>query len=276
MVEMRRHEHPNVTHDKITMFRIDFAAKVREEDGTVRLILIELQKTWLETETQRFRHYLAAQYNAEENMVKEGANKGYALPMVAVYLLGHRIGIDKPVVYVNHQATDYDGEVVENGDTDPFITSLTHNSIIVQIPLLHGKVSNRLDKVLSVFDQSQCAKSTQQLVCLDSEEYENDNEMMYILHRLSLAAMDAELRQEMNEEDEFFSVIAARDTQVMEMQKELDEKATQINEQATQLNEQTARMKSMAQAMLKSGIDLKVIAQTMGKSETEVKSLLAE
>ena len=64
-VEMRRHEHPNITRDNISMFRIDFAARVREEDGSVRLILIELQKTWLDTETLRFRRYLAAQYNAE-------------------------------------------------------------------------------------------------------------------------------------------------------------------------------------------------------------------
>lgn len=69
-VEMRRHEHPNITRDNISMFRIDFAARVREEDGSVRLILIELQKTWLDTETLRFRRYLAAQYNAEENMIR--------------------------------------------------------------------------------------------------------------------------------------------------------------------------------------------------------------
>lgn len=40
------------------MFRIDFGATVREADGSERLVLIELQKTWLETETLRFRQYL--------------------------------------------------------------------------------------------------------------------------------------------------------------------------------------------------------------------------
>ena len=169
-VEMRRHEHPNITRDNISMFRIDFAARVREEDGSVRLILIELQKTWLDTETLRFRRYLAAQYNAEENMIKEGEGKGYAVPMVAVYLLGHRVGdIDKAVVYVNHKALDYDGKEVENGMDDPFINSLTHDSILVQIPLLHGKINNRLDKVLSVFDQSQRDKKNQQMLCLEGD-----------------------------------------------------------------------------------------------------------
>lgn len=50
-------------------------------------MLIELQKTWLPTETLRFRRYLALQYNNEENMLKEEHEK-YAIPMVAIYLWG--------------------------------------------------------------------------------------------------------------------------------------------------------------------------------------------
>lgn len=296
-VEMRRHEHPNVTRDKISMFRIDFAAQVKEDDGTVRLILIELQKTWVDTETLRFRRYLAAQYNAEENMVKDGELKGYAVPMIAVYLLGHRVGdIDKAVVYVTHNAFDYDGKVVEGGMQDPFINSLIHDSIIVQIPLLHGKINNRLDRVLSVFDQSQRDAKNQQIVCLDEKEYAGDSDMMYILHRLGLAAMDADVRQEMNDEDEFYSVLEARDTQVMklneqltEKRRQLNEKNAQLNEQRVQLSEKTVRLaeaeaqlkeqkkqvKAMVKAMISNGMTIQAVAKMMNKSEEEINNLLA-
>ena len=310
-VEMRRHEHPNVTRDKISMFRIDFAAQVKEYDGTVRLILIELQKTWVDTETLRFRRYLAAQYNAEENMVKEGELKGYAMPMIAVYLLGHRVGdIDKAVVYVTHNAFDYDGKVVEGGMQDPFINSLIHDSIIVQIPLLHGKINNRLDRVLSVFDQSQRDAKNQQIVCLDEKEYAGDSDMMYILHRLGLAAMDADVRQEMNDEDEFYSVLEARDTQVMKLNEQLTEKRRQLNEKNAQLNEKNAQLneqkvqlseqkvqlsektvrlaeaeaqlkkqkkqvKAMVKAMISNGMTIQAVAKMMNKSEEEINNLLA-
>ena len=269
-VEMRRHEHPNITRDNISMFRIDFAARVREEDGSVRLILIELQKTWLDTETLRFRRYLAAQYNAEENMIKEVEGKGYAVPMVAVYLLGHRVGdIDKAVVYVNHKALDYDGKEVENGMDDPFINSLTHDSILVQIPLLHGKINNRLDKVLSVFDQSQRDKKNQQMLCLEGDKYKDDSDMMYIVHRLGLATMSANIRQEMNDEDEYYSAIEARDTQVMKLNKIISEQANQVNEQATQI-------KSMAQGMLENGIPLEMVAKMMNRTPEEVRALFGK
>ncbi len=302
-VEMRKHEHPNITRDKLSMFRIDFAARVREDDGSIQLILIELQKTWLDTETLRFRRYLAAQYNAEENIQKQGENQGYALPMVAVYLLGHRVGdIDKPVVYVGHKALDYDGKEVENGENDPFISSLIHDSIIVQIPLLHGKINNRLDKVLSVFDQSQRTEESQQIINLEENLYKDDPEMMQIIHRLSLATMSAEVRQEMNDEDEFFAVIEARDTQVMkqkkiiseqldkiteqqdriteqqdritEQQGKITEQQDRITEQQDRITEQNAQIKAMAQAMLKNGVSIDIIAQSINKSIEEVKAML--
>ena len=57
-VQIRRNEYTNGYRDNISMFRIDFGARIREDAGALRLILIELQKTWLETETLRFRQYL--------------------------------------------------------------------------------------------------------------------------------------------------------------------------------------------------------------------------
>ena len=54
-LEMRRHEYTSMEQTRISLFRIDFSAKIRESDGSEHLVLIELQKTWLITETLRFR-----------------------------------------------------------------------------------------------------------------------------------------------------------------------------------------------------------------------------
>ena len=168
-VEMRRHEYPNISRDAISMFRVDFAATVLEDDGSKKLILIELQKTWLETETLRFRQYRAVQYNNKENMRKETKGK-YALPTVAVYLLGHCVGeFTEPVIYAKHKVYDYEGNEILQEKPDPFVESLQHDSIIVQIPLLRGRVNNRLEKILSVFDQSQIYPDDQRMLELDEK-----------------------------------------------------------------------------------------------------------
>lgn len=101
-VEVRKHEYTNGTRDNISMFRIDFGAKVRESDGS-------------------------------------------------------------------------------------FVESLVHDSIIVQIPRLHGRVNNRLEKVLSVFDQTHKDKGNRQMLNIDEDNYEDDTDMMYILRRLLAA-----------------------------------------------------------------------------------------
>lgn len=276
-VEQRPHEYVNTSRNNISMFRIDFAATIREEDGHEHLVLIELQKTWLETETLRFRQYLGAQYSRKENVVEESTD-GHALPMVAVYLLGHRVdNINTPVVYVNHHTYDYDGNIVECEGPNPFVESLTHNSIIVQIPLLHGRVNNRLDRVLSVFDQTNVTKSNKQTIEVNEDEYAGDSDMEYIVRRLLSAASNPEVRQDMNVEDEYFKAIEDRDTQLMAREKAIKEKDEELKEKVEELKQKDEAIKekdrllaNAIEGMRCQGMDIQVIASILGLSEAEM------
>lgn len=253
-ISARPHEYANETRDKISKFRIDFAANIREADGKEHLILVELQKTWLETETLRFRQYLGAQYSNKRN-IDRNSREGYAIPLVTIYLLGHRVGdIEEPVVYVNHQSYDYYGNVVTKGMPDPFIESLVHNSIIVQIPLLHGQINNRLDKVLSVFDQSKADADDPHVLSLDEKDYEGDDSMEYIVHRLTEAAADADMRQDMNVEDEYYSAIENRDTAIMKRDKKIKEQEEELSEKDKKLSEKDSQIRSLALALKDKGM----------------------
>ena len=255
-VEMRPHEYTDGSTDGITVQRIDFGATI-VENGSEKLILIEMQKTWLPTELLRFRQYLARQYRDTKNMTI-GKHNEYALPMVMVYLLGHRVGdISEPVIYVQHEVHDYDGRVVTEGLPDPFIDSLTHESIIVQIPLLRGQVNTRLDRILSIFDQSNKDGSDAKLLHIDEGAYDTDDaDLQRILLRLTGAAADDEFRRKMDLEDEIFSEIKRRNLEILERdqklaeqkalldkrQTQLDEQKTQIDEQKTQIDEQKTQI----------------------------------
>ena len=242
-VQIRRNEYTNGFRDNISMFRIDFGARIREDDGSLRLILIELQKTWLETETLRFRQYLGAQYANPENMVHEEMKAPYGIPVVAVYILGHRVGkINVPVLYVNHKSYDYEGHEVTQGLPDPFVDSLIHESIIVQIPLLHGQINNRLEKVLSVFDQTNKEKSNKHFVELDEANYEGDSDMQHLLYRLIMASTDAQILQNMDAEDVYIQPIEDRDTAIMSRDKVIKEKDQQISQQNQQISHQNQQI----------------------------------
>ena len=283
-VTVRPHEYSNTTRDTLSMFRIDFAATVREKEGNEikdRIVLIELQKTWLNTETLRFRQYLGAQYNNKNN-IREADEKGFAYPMVAVYLLGHKVGnIKEPIVYVNHDVFDYNGNVVAESNAEPFVESLTHNSIIVQIPRLQGNVNNRLEKILSVFDQTNVDGDTQQVLKIDEDKYADDNDMMYVLHKLTAAAANSEMRQDMNVEDEFYKAIEDRDTAIMQRDKilkeqseQLSQQSEQLSQQSEQLSQQSEQLKNMAKALSASGLSNEQISQMTGMSIAEIAHLL--
>ena len=306
-INLRRNEYASQVRDDISMMRIDFGAQVREADGTTRLVLIEVQKTWIETETLRFRQYLGTQYFNPENMVtadRVAEEMGpYALPMVTVYLLGHRVGhIEEPVLYVNHHPYDYNGNPVTKGMPDPFVESLVHDSIIVQIPLLRGQVNNRLEKILSVFDQTRKNKHDGHLLNIQEEDYDGDEEMNYILHRLTLAAASYEMRRKMMVEDEFLSVLESRDTAIMkrnkiieDQQERLSQQQEQLSQQQEQLSQQQERLsqqqerlsqqqeqlehqnqliKTVVQTMAGKGLSAAEIARQTGICESAIRQLM--
>ena len=268
-VEMRPHEYVNEQRDTLSVFRIDFGATVRSDDGTEQLILVELQKTWLETETLRFRQYLGVHYSNPKNMVGD-----HAIPTVAVYLLGHRVGdIEDPVLYVNHQSYDYEGRLVTKGMPDAFVESLTHDSIIVQIPRLHGQINNRLDKVLSIFDQTRRDRDNEHILLVDERLYSDDQDMSLIIHRLTMAAADTHVNYSMNVEDEYISFIERRDTELMLKDKQLAETDGQLAEKDSQLRE---LLRSSVLPLHKAGLSPEAIAASLGEDVDVIKTLLEE
>jgi len=242
-VEVRPHEYTNGQKELLSIFRIDFGATIRKPSGEEQLILIELQKTWLPTETLRFRQYLGVHYQNPKNIVAGSADR-HALPMVAVYLLGHTVGdIEEPVVYVRHQAYDYDNRPVTRGIPNKFVDSLNHDSIIVQIPRLHGKVNNRLDKVLSIFDQKRVCEDNQHYLSFDERSFDAaDADMQPIFHRLLVAASNVEMRQDMNVEDEYYSIIKEQEGKVYGLERDLAEKSEQLAEKSEQLAEKSEQL----------------------------------
>ena len=150
---------------------------------------------------------------------------------------------------------------------DPFVESLQHDSIIVQIPLLRGKVNNRLEKVLSVFDQSQIHTDDPKFLKVDENSYADDDDMVYIVHRLQSAASDPDIRNSMNAEDEFFKAIEDRDTEIMLKDKLLKQKDQDLKQKDTAI-------RAAILALHKSGMPAAVIAKTMNMTESEIEDIL--
>ena len=240
-VEMRPNEYSNREDGRVSIFRIDFGAIVREENGEEHLILIEVQKSWRSTEITRFRQYLGTQYENKRNV---DAN-GKPLPIVSVYILGHKVGkITEPVIYVSRKYLDYDSNEIKIGVPDPFIERLTHNSIIVQVPYLRRSARNRVEKIMSIFDQTYIQDGDSHYVSISGRDISEDAEMKRIINRLATAAVNPDIRMIMNIEDEIFSELESLDAKIITQKKALlqkEEELSQKEEELSQKDEQLAQ-----------------------------------
>ncbi len=254
-VEMRSNEYSNCNKEngRISIFRIDFGAVVKEEDGKEHLILIEVQKTWRSTEITRFRQYLGVQYESKRNV----DSKGMSLPIVSIYILGHKVGdIKEPIIYVSRKYLDYDSKEITEGVPNDFVESLTHDSIIVQVPYLKGKARNRVEKILSIFDQSYTQDGEPHYVNVDGRDISNDKDMERIINRLTAATTFTDIRMAMNIEDEIFSELENLDTEVLSQKKTILEQCEQLTRQGEQLAQQGEQLAQQDEQLAQQGEQL--------------------
>ena len=280
-LEMCPHEYSSMRKTRISLFRIDFSAKIRETDGTEHLVLIDLQKTWLITETLRFRQYLGTQYLDKENVIEQknehGQKRTYGLPIISIYILGHPLGdLTEPVVYVRRRYLDYDDHPLPS--PDPFIESLTHDSIIVQIPFLTGRTHTRLERLLSVFDQEYRRPESERYLEIEDEHLEE--EAQYVVYRLLKAAVAPDVRRAMEIEDEILSEIEEKDTTIMLKNKEIEEKERMIEqiermiEQRKKLEQQDQIIRSMVKMLCDNGASIDEISRQLSIPVEEIKQYI--
>jgi hypothetical protein len=186
------------------IYRLDFTARIRTNEG-LKVVMIEIQKVSLRTDIVRFRRYLGIQYQTqrEEITVKDGDEnkvKYRAIPIYCIFVIGDGIGIDGvPLVKVGVQVED--GATCETlkEESNEFVKNLHHRSWIVQVPELKNRRSNKVEVLLSIFDQTNRLDNDHHLLNIQEENY--PAEYRPIIRRLELAAADKTVRNAMMEED---------------------------------------------------------------------------
>ncbi len=134
----------------LAVFRLDFIATIKTEKGESKKVLIEIQKARNYIDLMRFRNYLAEQYKKEDYI----DNEKQILPITTIYILGFTIPeIDSACIKVERNYKDLiEKRIIEK--KSEFVEKLTHDSYIVQVDRIKSRYQTKLDKLLSLFEQS--------------------------------------------------------------------------------------------------------------------------
>ena len=185
----------------LTVYRLDFNARIKTAEGS-RQVLIELQKAKFATDIMRFRNYLSGQYGNYDNTEMAIINdyeRRVGIPIISIYFLGHRLDhINASIIGVNRVYRDLvTGDRIDVKES--FIESLTHDSYIIQIPQLAKKRRNDLEKLLSIFDQSESIDETHHILNINEADY--PAKYGDLIRRLRSVILEPEIRKQMKDED---------------------------------------------------------------------------
>ena len=193
-------EHRGEAPPSLTLFRMDFAARVRTAEGEARQVLIEIQKAKAPTVVERFRRYLGQQYASRGNIVADGSGGSEAVPIVTIYLLGYDLGFSaEAVIDVCPRVTErLTGRVLDA--RHPFVEGIHHRSHIVQIPHLKRDGQDELSRFLTIFDQGRALAERDNHV-LAFQEGEYPARWGFVLRQLQRAMAEEEVQRYMDGED---------------------------------------------------------------------------
>lgn len=217
----------------IAVFRLDFVAVIKTNDGTNKKILIEIQKAKNEIDLMRFRNYLAEQYKKQDVINGEKVT----LPITTIYILGFKLkNVKTACVHVERQYRDKINTSILTEKSN-FIEGLTHDSYVVQVRRLTGKYLSKLDRLLSVFEQKNFIGDTETVKEYHYETKDEDVKVMTdILH---LTGTDPARRKEIEAEQEAWrSVNAMFEEKEKAFTKALIEKDKALTEKDKELTAQ--------------------------------------
>ena len=271
--------------DDIRACRLDFTVRIKTKSG-VKAIYVELQKAWSRNEMQRFRSYLAAQYNRASNVGEDN----YPLPILSIYILGENVdNLDEAVTYITRHYYNQDGVEINKECPSWFVECLSHDMVVIQVPKIKARPDSTLDNLLTFFDQRKKVPNYNQLINYNIVDYDISDvdlfdDMNYFARRLESAFVSEEVRIQMCLEDKAYETYYGKinaEEKLVEQEKLLQEQASQLHEQKSQLQEkdlqlqqQTARIAKSIKKMYSRGESIEDIAEDFEVSVDFVKDVL--
>ncbi len=215
----------SILNPSLTVYRLDFAATIKHKSGEEEIIIIEMQKAKFLDDIMRFRRYLGAQFMDRKHSYtpKSGKfkDKKIACPIYTIYFLAHCVdNYKESSINIGRSLSNaLTNEAIEDNADRIFTNSLFHKGLIIQVPNITADikkytekenknklVNKHLNKILSIFNQSNIDNDTENYLIFDESNLEKEPKWAQrVIRNLQSAGADMEVRKQMRFEDEFWN-----------------------------------------------------------------------
>nr|VFK24242.1 MAG: hypothetical protein BECKMB1821G_GA0114241_100773 [Candidatus Kentron sp. MB] len=222
----------------LTVYRMDYSARIRKPDGEFEQIIIEIQKAKFPTDVMRFRRYLGNQYQRKENTITvriRGRDVEKPIPIIPIYFLGYRLEhMHAPAIQVLRQYRDISTNEIFPG-REEFIDGVTHDAFVIQLPCLRQKHKSEVDDLLSLFDQRRTTRDNEHILDVDEEQY--PEKYRALIRRLYRACSDKKIQDIMDAEDGLIKDFENLERGIEHRDEIIEEQAVALEEQGKALEE---------------------------------------
>jgi hypothetical protein len=254
-LEIKPQELVTTTVSGLRLMRIDFKATIRDHDGSLRVVLIEIQKSKKGYVISRFRRYIAKNYfNLEDIITEKGDIEKISLPITTIYFLGFRLkNVRIPVLFVKRNYYNaISGRKLKV--KEDFVEHLSHDMYAIQIPRLKMVAQTELEKILDVFSQQKYKTPNSKVL-----EYTGDAsnpQVERMLKRLNMALQDEQVLEAMYAEEEVENEIQSQNNKIDKLSQKLEEERQAKEEERQAKEEGLKREQALLQqiALLKEQI----------------------
>jgi hypothetical protein len=255
----------------ISVFRLDFMATIKTETGEYKKVLIEIQKAKNQIDLMRFRNYLAEQYKKEDTVKDEKV----VLPITTIYILGFKLPeITTPCIKVERNYKDLINKITLSEKSD-FVEKLTHDSYVVQVERITDRYSTKLDKLLSVFEQTNFVDDKKII-----KEFKHDTELeevKILTDILHYSGTNPEEKKKIETEQEAWRTVNAMfENERKELIKALSEKNKALSEKDLALSEKDLALSEKDLALSEKDLALSEKDLELNKLKIEMEEMRAK
>ena len=212
----------------LSVFRLDFVATIKTETGEYKKVLIEIQKAKKQIDLMRFRNYLAEQYKRKDKINDESV----VLPITTIYILGFKLPeIESSCIKVERNYKDLIEKRIIDTKSE-FVEKLTHDSFIVQVERISDRYQTKLDKLLSVFEQTNFIDDSRIIKQYNHDG--DDEDVKIITDILHYSGIDPIEKKKIEIEQEAWRTVEAMTEDIV---KELNESKKALTEKDQALTE---------------------------------------
>jgi len=274
-----------------TLYRLDYAAVIKDKDNTKQKVMIEVQKTFDESDIYRFREYLGNEYIKSK------------LPILTIYILGFKLKVASPAFVTGTGCYDIRTHKPV-AKKDDIVKKLTHTAYFIQTKRIDPCDNTLLDQLLTIFQQKKFingSKSLQPLLInnVDPKLYEIIKILESIANNSKLVGkMDDEyeelkryerfygdkIRKELEREKilaekekreiEREKVLAEKEKREIEREKVIAEKEKREIEREKILAEKEKTIEATIRHLAKSGMPLQEISHIMRLDINEINKIM--